>query len=337
MDSSLILLSCVLAAAEGSSPPPVPTPEAVRAAVAKALPLLEKSAAEYTRQRQCFACHHQALPLLALTTARTHGFTVGDESVQKQLKFTADSLTKGRDGYRKGVGQGGQADTAGYALFALEVGGFKPDETTAAVAEYLLLRNKDLEHWRTSSLRPPTEASAFTTTYLALRGLRAFGTAEQKERIAARTEQALGWLLKTPAKDTEDRVFRLWALKLAGAEEKEVRAAAWELVQSQRADGGWGQTDDRGSDAYATGTALAALHQAAGLKADSPAYRQGLAFLLKAQRPDGSWLVRTRSLPIQVYFESGFPHGKDQFISISASSWAVTALALACPPGGRER
>jgi hypothetical protein len=39
--------------------------------------------------------------------------------------------------------------------------------------------------------------------------------------------------------------------------------------------------------------------------------------------------VKTRSKPIQTYYESGYPHGKDQFISISAASWATIALALA--------
>jgi N-acyl-D-amino-acid deacylase len=41
--------------------------------------------------------------------------------------------------------------------------------------------------------------------------------------------------------------------------------------------------------------------------------------------------VKSRSKPFQAYFETGFPHEKDQFISSHASSWAVVALALACP------
>jgi len=31
-------------------------------------------------------------------------------------------------------------------------------------------------------------------------------------------------------------------------------------------------------------------------------------------------------------FESGYPHGKDQFLSISAGSWATMALLLTRPP-----
>jgi len=51
---------------------------------------------------------------------------------------------------------------------------------------------------------------------------------------------------------------------------------------------------------------------------------------VKTQEPDGSWLVRSRSVPFQPYYESGFPHAKNQFISITASGWATTALVLAC-------
>src|SRR5262249_47443499 len=163
------------------------------------------------------------------------------------------------------------------------------------------LRDKDEDHWRTTSKRPPSEVSPFTTTYLALRGLQVFGTEEQQERITARTEQVRRWLLDAPAHDTEDRVFRLWGLKRAGAGEKELQAAAQELLRGQRKDGGWAQTDDMESDAYATGSALAALHRAGGLAVSDPAYQRGLKFLTGSQLEGGSWLVRSRSRPFQLY------------------------------------
>jgi hypothetical protein len=65
----------------------------------------------------------------------------------------------------------------------------------------------------------------------------------------------------------------LLALKEAGADAKEIAAAAWELLQTQRPDGGWAQLDSGASDAYATGASLVALHQAGALKTTSPAYR----------------------------------------------------------------
>jgi hypothetical protein len=61
-----------------------PKEEAIRAAVAKSLPLLKKGSAGHIDQKTCFACHNQALPMLALTTARDRGFEVSDEDRQKQ-------------------------------------------------------------------------------------------------------------------------------------------------------------------------------------------------------------------------------------------------------------
>ena len=309
---------------------PTPTAEAVRVAIARSLTLIEKSAAEYRKQRECFACHHQALPVLTLKEAREHGFLFDESDLRQQLSHTLEHLKRGRESYLKGRGQGGKADTAGWALWTLEAGGCPPDENTAAVTEFLLQWQSDSDHWRAASQRPPTEASAFTTTYVALRGLSTFGTPEQSERIAERTQNALQWLLSAEPQDTEDRVFRLRALNYLAADEDAIAAAARELLGQQREDGSWSQTSDTEGDAYATGTALAALHETGRLSAEDAAYRRGVAFLLRDQQDDGSWKVTTRSKPIQIYFESGFPHGDDQFISISATCWAVQALLPAC-------
>src|SRR5207248_1581926 len=103
--------------------------------------------------------------------------------LQEQLDFTADSLRQGVAAYRQGQGQGGGVDTAGYALWTLDLGGRGPDETTAAVAEFLLRRDADQQPWRPSANRPPSEASLFTPTFLAIRGLHAFAGAGQRERI----------------------------------------------------------------------------------------------------------------------------------------------------------
>lgn len=328
----LISLVCAPAAwAEDS-----PRLEAIQAAVAKSLPLLEAGAkGSMAERKQCFTCHNQGLPILALTTARDRGFEVDAAHLQTQLQFIGDFLGKNKEKYLEGKGTGGQADTAGYALWTLDSGSWKPDETTAAVAEYLLKYQQDSDHWKSGARRPPSEQSSFTVSYLALRGLKAYGTPEQQERIDGRFSQVREWLLKAAPEDTEDRVFRLRGLHVVSAPEEEVRAAREALLETQRADGGWSQLADLESDAYATGSTLVALHQAGGLATDDPAFRKGLSYLLSCQQDDGSWHVVSRSKPFQAYFESGYPHGKDQFISIAAAGWATMALALALPERAR--
>jgi hypothetical protein len=312
------------------------TPAALRTAIEMSLPLLMKGAVGHRENRTCFACHQQGPPIFALAAARDRGFAIDAEELRNQTAFIAKFLNGNRENYLQGKGTGGQADTAGYALWALAAAGHPADETTAAVAEYLLLRHKDKDHWLSTSNRPPSEAGPLTTTYVALYGLTAFATDEQKERAAARTAQVRDWLASEPAKDNEDRVFRLLGMHAAGAAADKTTAAAKELLSKQREDGGWAQLDGgepaaaTQSDAYATGSALVALHEAGGLSATDPAYQKGLAFLLKTQQEDGSWHIVSRSKPFQPYYESGFPHGKDQFISCAATGWATWAMVLAC-------
>jgi hypothetical protein len=67
-----------------------------------------------------------------------------------------------------------------------------------------------------------------------MRGLRTYGSKEDREAIAKRVATARAWIEKTPVKETEDRVFRLLALKEAGSGAKDQAQAAWELLKTQR-------------------------------------------------------------------------------------------------------
>jgi hypothetical protein len=107
--------------------------------------------------------------------------------------------------------------------------------------------------------------------------------------------------------------------------------ATRELRAAQHADGGWSQLAALDSDAYATGQALVALHEAGGLAVDDPVYQKGVRYLLATEHDDGSWLVKSRSIALQPVFDSGFPGGRDQWISSAATAWAAMALAAAVP------
>jgi squalene cyclase len=304
----------------------------VKAAVERAIAPLQKSLTVYAEKRDCFSCHHQGITLVALEIAGSRGLTIDEDAVAGAVTLTLDDLATARVDYRKGQGQPGGVTRAAYALWTLEAGAHPADEMTAAVVEYLLKADRDRDHWTTSSRRPPMENSHFTTTALALRGLAYYGSKSQTEAAKERSRHARAWLAKSRPADTEDRVFRLWGLKYSGASPAELDVATKDLQTAQRDDGGWSQTDKLASDAYATGSALVALHQAGGVKTDDPSYRRGVAFLLSTQKPDGTWFVASRSHAFQPYFESGFPYGKDQFIAAAATGWSAAALALTLPP-----
>lgn len=309
----------------------LPVPDNIRQASKRAVDLLMISARGHAAKQTCFACHNQTLPLLAAREAKNKELDVSQADLDQQSEHIVDFLDRNLNKYRKGEGTGGQVDTAGYALFALELAGQKPNDATGAVVEYLLKKNADKDHWPCSSNRPPSEASHFSTTYFAMRGLRVWAADNQKHAVSDRRKQVTTWIEKAPAKDHEDRVFRLFALKELSADPKWITEERTRIEQSQRADGSWAQLPDRPGDAYATGTALVALHRAGELSVTSATYRRGVAYLLRSQRVDGSWYVKSRSKPFQPYYETGFPHEKDQFISASATGWAATALLDALP------
>ncbi len=317
--------------AEAGAKPEDAALERFRVAVTKALPPLQKSMLVYAEKRDCFSCHHQAVPLVALEIARNRGLAIDQDAFQATVELTLADLEGALSAYRKGRGQPGGVERGAYALWTLEAGGQTANEVTAAVAGYLLTAERDRDHWSTASRRPPMEASPFTSTALALRGLRYYATRSQAGTLQDRIRHARAWLVASRPVDTEDRVFRLWGLKYAEATPAEISAAVKDLLAVQRGDGGWAQTDKLVSDAYATGSALVALHQAGGLATDDPAYGRGVSFLLHEQRADGTWFVASRSHPFQPYFESGFPYGNDQFIAVAASGWATAAIALALP------
>ncbi len=335
------------AAGRSSAPPPVEqgvvrvvdrgTNAKVRDAANQSLALMQKSLQEYPRHASCFSCHHQGVPSLALSLARSRGYAVDKTALAAIVRHTAADLRLDLASYKAGKGQPGGVTRAGYALLALQSAGARRDEVTAAVAGFLMQSDKDHGFWHCSSSRPPAEFSDFTDTLLAVRGLNTFGRVEDKLAVEARIQRAREWLESAQPKDTEDCVFRLWGLKEAGAGDTVLDKAAEDLKALQRDDGGWAQLPAAKSDAYATGSAVTILLLTGRLNPSDGACERGVGYLLDGQLADGSWHVVSRSKPFQPYFESGFPHGKDQFISMAATGWATSALVLATTPAAAPR
>ena len=306
----------------------------IRQAVNRAMPVMLQSIAEYPRHNTCFSCHHQGAPMFALALARSHGYTVDEKPQKAIVQTTTADLRADLALYLNGKGQPGGVTRAGYAMLALEAAGAKHDEITGAVTGFLVQKDKEVGYWRAASNRPPAEVSSFTNTFLSIRALKAFGDEAQKAAVTERIEKAKMWLEQTPTKETEDRVFQLWGLKEAGAEPAVLQGLTRELAAEQKEDGGWAQLPGTSSDSYATSTVLTALILGGNLSPNDSVVQRGVRYLLKTQQPDGTWHVVTRSKAVQPYFESGFPYGRDQFISMAATAWSTAALVLAGPKSG---
>lgn len=298
---------------------------AIRAAIEKALVRLETGATNYLTHRDCFSCHHQALPLVAMVRARQRGFAVKPNIIAEQATFSRMWFDSKVDGMREGKDVPGGDITTGYALWALSEVGLEPGETTAAMIQFLEVRQKPEGNWVSSANRPPIEASKFTATAFAVGALGGRFSPEPAALIPLMKRQAATWFERAEPESTEDLAMRLWGMSLAGRSNAQLDPYRKALLEAQRDDGGWAQLATMSSDAYATGLALFTLSET-GFRADDPAYRRGVEWLLKYQREDGAWLVETRSRPVQTFFDNGDPGGKSQFISIAATSWATLAL-----------
>jgi squalene-hopene/tetraprenyl-beta-curcumene cyclase len=100
---------------------------------------------------------------------------------------------------------------------------------------------------------------------------------------------------------------------------------ARKIIERQNEDGGWSQAKGMTSDAWATGQALYALTHA-GLEPNEPAISQGRAFLIKTQRPDGSWAMTSRpTKPGGAGSTSLIP------ITGAGSAWAILGLVRSEP------
>ena len=293
----------------------------VREAATRSVRLIDRTSANFLATRECFTCHTQTLSAMVLRDARKVGLEIDEANFKRQSERAFE--------LHDDLGGGGlRVDTVGYALWALDIGQHAPDDKTDAMVEYVLNYQKDLGTWKITVDRPPAEASNFTTNYVALRGLNRYGNAKQREAIATRATAVKQWLESANAADTEDQVFRLRLAHELKLPSDKVDRLVQKLLSEQDDDGGWAQKPGMKPDAYATGSVLVALHEAGGLSCQHSAWLRGLGYLLRTQKPDGSWHVVSRAKPLQEHFESGFPHGKDQFISAFATGWATEALLI---------
>jgi N-acyl-D-amino-acid deacylase len=301
---------------------PQPSNEAIRDAISRSLVRLEAAALNYTTHRDCFSCHHQAVPLFAFEAAKTKGFRIDPQFLERQYAFTLDTFKPNLEQIRKGNRVPGGNTMTGYALETLRIGGKPNGEVIDALLDYLIERQQSDGSWPALAQRVPSEGSKFTNAAHAIAALKHYRLNDEASKKAV--AKGIEWVKANAPKETEDVAFRLKALFVAGVDIAEARQA---LLDLQRPDGGWSQNPKLPSDAYATGSVLSILAET-GTSTKSIAYRRGVAYLLKTQQPTGAWIVDTRIRPVQKMFDNGDPGGQSQFISTAATSWATLALIL---------
>jgi ankyrin repeat protein len=299
----------------------------VRTAVQRSVTLLERATSQFARTAACVACHEQPAASIAVGAARAKGITIDENAAGERWTQMSSPLNATQ---LEGAAPLGGADNNLFVAEALLRTGYLPDRRTdVLVANVAAYQTGDGGWHLPGYARAPLQENDFSRTAMAIRTLKHYGTPGRAAEMKQRIERAKQWLLRTTPVTTEDYAMRLSGVAAAGASASDLRKLAQPLLAKQRPDGGFAQRDSLASDAYATGMTLWALANAGVVKPGDEVYQKGVKFLLSTQAADGSWHVPSRATKFQIYFESGFPYGHDQWISTMGTGWAASALSLA--------
>jgi cytochrome c553 len=298
-----------------------------REAIAHALAASQPAAANFLNTGGCVSCHADHLNGMAVSAARPLGIPADYELETRQARSTASLRGSMEQQLFQIQDPPPGVDGMEFSLLQITAATFVPQLSTDSLVHHIVaLQRKEGDWPNYGTPRPPLEDGGFSHTAKGIRILRLYPLAGRQAEFEERVERAAKWLQAAEPRTTEDRTMQLLGITWAGYKAPSHRIQ--QLISKQRADGGWAQTDNLASDAYATGEALWALHEC-GVAYTNPAYNAGVDYLLGTQQESGEWHVVTRALGFQPYFQSGFPHDHDQWISQAGTAMATIALTYA--------
>ena len=298
-----------------------------REAITKALVVSQRAAANFLASGGCVSCHADHLNGMAIAAARTLGIQADYQLEARQANTTATLRGSMEQQLFQVQDPAAGVDGMEFSLLQIAAAKLEPKLSTDSLVHHIAAMQRKQGDWPNyGAVRPPLEDGGVSHTAYGIRALRVYPIPGRQVEFQERVERAAKWLESAEPRTTEDRTMQILGICWAGHKAPADRVR--QLVSKQRADGGWGQTDNLPSDAYATGEALWALHES-GLAASDPVYQRGVEFLLRTQKDDGAWHVVTRALAFQPYFQSGFPYDHDQWISQAGTAMATIALTFA--------
>ena len=234
-NAALVRLLVEAGAKESARPVPDPLAKpaaSARAAVARSIPLLQKTDTIFVQKAGCVSCHNDSLEALAVSAARKAGLPVNDQTASANLKAVATYADTWRERNLQGIGIPGDGDTMGLMLVGLAAEGYPANETTDAMAT--LLKSKQIPNgmWPVLGHRPPLESSSLVTTVLTARALQLYMPKTQRAEYQRSADLSKSWIAQAQPQDTQERAFQLLGFKWTQTEHKRIQQAGSELIAS---------------------------------------------------------------------------------------------------------
>ena len=314
------LPSALLASEEAASE------SAVRQAVQKTLPYIEKQGLYWIEKKKCVSCHRVSFMTWSLSAAARRGFDVDLAKVNEWIDWSIEDGIPKPDGDKPAVTN--NADGLSQQLLARTE--YPSDETRSeAWSKYVDLISAEQSEdgsWKPAGQLPSqkrkldetTDVSAVWHALALTRELTSETDSTRKEKLTSTVNTATRKFgARKEAVSTEWYVVRL-LLALETGDESAIAATTKELLAIQKTDGSWGWLKSDPGDALATGMALYALKKSTDAATlTDEATKLAIQFLIDTQRDDGSWAVK------------GTKEKKKSNVEETAVYWGTTWAAIA--------
>lgn len=300
------------------------TESAVKETIQQGLTFLAKDATAWRKDHNCVSCHHAGLVIWAMHESHERSYAVDVPLMNELTRWVAESGS-GKTGVPRPAGIP-KALNAKAVWLGLGLGAIRqPDEITTKGLKLMLetIREDQLKSGAWASwpeTRPPIFGNS-DDSMTALATLALHARAQNEESVKHARDNGVKWLVETKSDDDPQSIsMRLVLWKRLDRPQAEIDPLVRQILDHQHDDGGWSQSKEMTSDAWATGQALYALAHA-GLTPKDSAIARGQHFLMKTQRDDGSWLMTSRPT------KSG-GDGSSSLIPITGAgaAWAVLGL-----------
>jgi hypothetical protein len=303
-------LSLALLAAAADKPPEAPgaappTSGQVRKAVEGSVQFLEKEGVAWKNKQGCASCHHVPLMVWALGEAKNQGYPVPERTLTEMTAWAMNADKRAEVFPDLPLDKKhSEPDYLGPLTMALALGDARELDPAVRkerrrMLEHVVTRQEADGSWNANSGgRPPVHASRDVLTGWLLLALSSPASGEgADDPWKAQREKADRWLAgAAPADEPPSLAIRLLVLQKCNKPARDRKPLLESLLRQQNADGGWAQTKEMKSDAFATGQALYVLSQL-GEKSAGEAVGRAQAFLARTQQPDGSWPMTSRPAP----------------------------------------